>query len=472
MADLTKITAWANQIGSLSKQIVTECGTAPTPVSPVPLAYTATTSRSAWTKPTLPTLGPAGYHFNDPRFDSRMQRVTDRLMRPDAPDRSWLLPSSAHQSAWSSDSLRFFLMANDGGSHLFRFDPVTMSAAKQNAGKSDGDLPSIVAPQFSLLSPTVVFGAGGANGHTVMQFDADSLAGHPLFDLESLGYALENTYVGGVMSTKRLGNPSAEQLLVFFGGNIQDAHHRAVVLGADGHVLAQIDTLARLGMHLHACSGDKSGRYVSLFPSNADHAANPALAHDYIWDLQTDVITPLTDAMHPYGHDTFGYEVRVNQDCCTACAWDGGQWQFRNLATPAATKDLIVPVLTPKVQYIADHPSWHNAQPGRNVPIFSATYVWRPDLDTIPRAWNDEVIAIETATPGAAARVWRFCHHRSDVRSDVRPDAQYFGYEPMINVAPNGRVALFHSNWEKQLGRDSLEPVFRTDAFLVEAKGA
>jgi hypothetical protein len=63
--------------------------------------------------------------------------------------------------------------------------------------------------------------------------------------------------------------------------------------------------------------------------------------------------------------------------------------------------------------------------------------------------------------------VWRFAHHRSNVNSDSDPSSLYFWYEPIANISPDGRWVLFTSNWEKTLGRDSSEPTYRQDVFIV-----
>jgi len=158
----------------------------------------------------------------------------------------------------------------------------------------------------------------------------------------------------------------------------------------------------------------------------------------------------------------------VNHDCCTSSAWDGAQWQFRSLATPLVTRDMINPILTPKEVYLSDHATWANAQPDVLVPIISATYRYAASQNTTPwRAWDDEIIAIET--DGApSGTVWRFAHHRSDIGSDSNEDNPYFWYEPRPSVSPDGRWVIFTSNWEKTLGTDVRDGgTARQDVFLL-----
>jgi len=165
------------------------------------------------------------------------------------------------------------------------------------------------------------------------------------------------------------------------------------------------------------------------------------------------------------GHDAAGYGYSVNHDCCTSSTWDGMQFQFRYLANPGATADLISPVLTPKEIYIDDHTTWNNARPDALVPVISSTYRYGNNTAAW-RAWDDEIIGIDT-TGGMGGVVYRFAHHRSDSGSDADPTTPYFWYEPIANVSPDGRWVLFTSNWEKTLGRDSAEGTARQDVFLV-----
>jgi hypothetical protein len=139
------------------------------------------------------------------------------------------------------------------------------------------------------------------------------------------------------------------------------------------------------------------------------------------------------------------------------------------------TRDIITTVLTPKEVYMADHSTWNNARPDNSAPFISGTY--RHDTSTTPfRAWDDEIIAVQTdAAPGADPTVWRFAHHRSDVTSDLDATATSFWYMPRPNVSPDGHWVLFTSNWEKTLGADLKgEPGSgaRQDVFLVALKSS
>jgi hypothetical protein len=162
--------------------------------------------------------------------------------------------------------------------------------------------------------------------------------------------------------------------------------------------------------------------------------------------------------------------MMINHDCCTATAWDGAQFQLRSLAAPTSPRDLITPVLTPKEIYLDDHNSWNNAQPDAFVPFVSGFYRYGSNT-TAWRAWDDEIVAVQTSAGAAGATVWRFAHHRSDTANDVSPSSPAFWYLPRPNVSQDGRWAIFTSNREKTLGIDAAGQwgaSYRQDVFLVE----
>ena len=228
-----------------------------------------------------------------------------------------------------------------------------------------------------------------------------------------------------------------------------------------------------LNFSLHHVAIDRSGRYVMLYTTWVDQSLPRKAAQSYLWDTQNGTFAELGIAALPYGHDAFGYGVSANQDCCVATTWDAAQWQLRSLATPLQTRDLITNVVTPKQIYWADHTTWNNARPDRLVPVISGIFR-APTSDTPWRAWDDEIVAIQTdAAAGADAVVWRFAHHRSDVRNDQNAAAVSFWYEPRPNVSPDGRWVMFTSNWEKTLGTDPTADATtraRQDVFVVELR--
>lgn len=448
-----------------------------------PGSYNAITDRNAYAKPPLPLLGPAGFEFMDPTFGSALLRVTDGGTRPGMVNRSFRVPSNAHLSAWNATSTMFYVISNDGTSIPYTFNPITMAAARiQPAATGNGGqtLAFYGEPQFSLVRPSVIYGAAsGGNNRTISQYDFQTGLYTPIVNLDTLVPGLTG-YVGGVMS----GGVPAEALLTFFGGGAQDSHYYALwapvgdmgarkLLNTMASTINGVPTQTVLNFRLHSAQIDRGGRFVLLYSTAVDLGSPRYASKVYVWDTATDAVTPVTSggndggtAMRPSGHDATGYGWWINQDCCTNSTWDAGQWQIRRLTSLSQTSDLIAPVQAVKEVYLADHTSWNNAQPSTLVPVISSTY--RFGNNTAPwRAWDDEIIGIDTASLGGG-NVWRFAHHRSLVASDSNPTAPYFWYQPIANVSPDGKWAVFTSNWEKSLGTDSAEGTFRQDVFLVQ----
>lgn len=455
--------------------------------SGVPSAYDAVTDRGTRPKPALVHLGSAGFSFNDPMFGSRLWRVTDAQTRPGNPNRSFRTPSGTHQSAWSAGGSYFYVMSNGGTVIPFAFDAAS-GAARRIDPSSGGDggvvLRFYIEPQFSLVSDNIIFGSqSGRNLHTVDQYDFNSGVYTTLLDLETLVPDLKGTYIGGIASSAG----DTERILTFFGGIQQDYHHDVVVFDrANARNRRLLDTqtstldgrplATRLDFKLHHAFIDRSGRYVLLYPTSADRDGPRKADPFYVWDLSTNAIAGLPiDTAHSAGHDAIGFGVAVNKDCCVATPWDAAQWQIRSLAAPAVSRDLLANILSPKEVLISDHPTWNNAQPDRLVPFVSALY--RYGVNDVPwRAWDDEIVAVQTnGDPGSDAQVWRFAHHRSDVRDDRDPAQWSFWYTPRANVSPDGRWVLFTSNWEKTLGTDPQAAAgeqARQDVFLVQLRAA
>ena len=462
-----------------------------------PSPYTAISDRDPRPKPPLPALGPAGFQFTDPVFGSRILRVTDDNTRPGFPGRSFTAPSAAHQLAWNAASNMFYVRSIDGTFIPYSFDAASMRASRISpAPDGDGGLTiqSQAEPQFSFVSSNLLFGSrqDAANDWPVIrQFDFGSLTYTDILNLGAVTAIAQHTYAGAISSSAT----TPEKLCVLFGGS-QDTHYKVAVFlsslrstsldslrgKADVVVLDSLastitskgiaqPTNVPLGVYLHHAWMDQSGRYVILYTVNQQPVPY------YVWDLKTNTITAVNT--NAGGHDATGFGQQVNQACCTTVApWDGAEWQLRALGNPAATTDLVSPVLSPQEVYIADHTSWNNARGGASLPVLSSLYrYYNGTFNTTPwRAWDDEIVAIETDAGLAGATVWRFAHHRSDITYDGDPtQALYFWYTPIAVVSPDGKWAIFTSNWEKTLGAaagSDAQPggQYRCDVFLVQLR--
>lgn len=450
-----------------------------------PSSYDAVTDRGPRVEPLLPAIGGAGYGFVDPVFGTPIRRVTDGATRPGRLDRSYRTPSGTHQNAWSAGGSLFCVVSTDGTVVPFTFDASTGRAVRINP-TPDGDgglvLRFYIEPTFSYVSDGVIYGSytgSGATLRTIDQYDFSTGAYSRLLDLDTIAAGLDGTYIGGIGASAG----PVERIMTFFGGTSQDRHFYLTVfdkanpssrrlLDTRNSTLDGVPTTIVLDFALHAAAIDRSGRYVTLYPTSVDRAA-PRSAHpNYLWDTATDVFTALPSIeARSNGHDAYGYGVRVNQDCCATTTWDAAQWQLRSLADPLTTRDAILPVLLPKELYLSEHPSWHNSVADRLVPFVTATYRYYIN-DVEWRPWDDEIIAVQTdMAPDAGAIVWRLAHHRSNVQHDTDPTRLSFWYTPRANISRDGRWVLFTSNWEKTLGTDpgaEAGGTARQDVFLLE----
>ena len=463
-----------------------------------PSSYFAITNRNVYQKPPAPAVGPAGSRLVDPTFASRLLRVSDANTRPGVPGRSYSTPSAAHQLAWNASSTRFYIRSLDGWFIPYNFNPITMTASRiQPTTTGDGGLliqSQVVEPQFSFLSPDIIFAAkpdstatDGINYPVIHKYDfgtgqyQDILNLRPYTTVDPCPPQEQpwcyDTYAGALSSSAT----SPEKISVMFNGRGQDWHYKLAIFdvvpaGANLVILntkdsritrngVETNTSATLGFRLHHAWIDQTGQWVVLYPVGGQPW--PMV----IWHLATDTFTPVVT--RPFGHDALGFGWQVNQDCCTSgLPFDGAQWQLRALNTPQTTTDLISPPLSPQQPCIADHTSWNNAVADRRVPVLSSLYRYAAsDCPPPPpwRAWDDELVAIRTDL-SSGSRVWRFAHHRSNVSRDDGQLGTYFWYQPHANISPNGQWALFTSNWEKTLGlATNSEPdgIYRTDVFVV-----
>ena len=434
---------------ALTAELTTELATAAAALTDTPPAhgtYTAVTDRLVRPRPAPPTLGPAGYRFTDPTFGTALLRVTDENT---ARGQSCRVPSNSHIAAWNSDSSKFYVVEAAGAARFFSF-------IEGNPSLLPDETRGYIEPAFSYDNPDLVYCGGGANGRTIYTYNFSSHATNLVCDLDATYPELCLTgYLGGLETTHH------DVWVTAFGGESQDRHVYV------HHSHAGLLDVREIGFHIHAISLDRSGRYVLVYPTGADIQAGHAQVQ--IWDTQSGTralraITKLPGRLDPVtnmpgGHDTVGFGVWINQDCCTRTTWDGMQWQIRRLDTPDQTEDLIVPTLEPQEIYISDHQSWRHVTEGNAEPFLSSVYrrsvAGQPDAPW--RAWDDEIIAV---TPDGNGVVYRFCHHQSDAEGE-------FWAQPIANISPDGRWAIFTSNWGRSLAPNLRAGDPRQDVFLV-----
>lgn len=431
--------------------------------------YLAVTDRNPYPLPALPTLGPAGFQFIDPTFGSTITRVTDGNTRMiDAPNCSFRTPSSPHSLAWSCDGRYFWVTSTDGTIRVFDAETLKVDVLQPT---------TYIDPQFSFVHPGLLY---LARQRTLLEWYDITDGGYaPLIDMTNPAIgAVAQTYIGFVSSSS-----APERVAVLCGGSSQDKHYLVAVLDpADPTTgLLVVNTVANtvngqptnipLNYHLHHACIDRTGRYVMLYPTSADMTGARKAPQLVLWDTQAGTFTELPEADFSSGHDALGFAAGVNQDA--QGTWDADQWQLRQFASPTTPKNVLPAVMLPKEVYIDGHECWNNATPDGSAPFFSELYQYGSGITAEPvKVGDGEIVAI--APDGST--IWRFCHHRSDIRADNNPLGTGFWYQPRVNVSHDGKWCLFTSNWQKTLGTDPNpgDPTitFRQDVFLLKLDAA
>lgn len=417
-------------------------------------------------RPIPPVLIPGATNstFQDTSFNRTIKRLTNGTSGSTA-NISHRTPSSENSCAWGKACDRFYAVNTYGVIEYFIFDPVAGNATYVK------DLPFSFEPTFSRVSPTLVYGIAGFK---VLQIDTGSMAETTLLDLAVVDppYAVSGLYMNGLQSS---GAP--ESWAFYYGGAGQDLHFRVLFYnGTTHHILdtqaCTIDgtQVAMPACHVHSIGLDQAGRYVIVYPTSTD--IEKGIASTYIWDTQTGTVQAMT--VSNAGHACDGYGVHLNNDTAPGVSWDWFQYCYRTFTNLANPMNVIVPPLTPKEIYAADHANWNCASPTGVVPFVTCTYRYdESTLNTVPfRACDNELLSVDPVS----GIIYRWCHHFSNVYSDTGNGALSFWYEPIPQVSPDGRWLLFDSNMNKTLGTDtvSTDPTqkFRTDLFLVDTKPA
>lgn len=433
------------------------------------------TDRQVRTPGSTPTLGAAGTVITDPVFGARIARATDGAFITDlgTTNRSFGSPASGYQQAWNADGTKFAALAGDGNVYIVSFNRTTMATSRFGGASHVWGVVT-----WDHADANTLYGyAFAANGHTVAKMDASTtaLTATTVVDLDTVTAGL-NTPDPTYMSALVEGNGN---LIVTYGGTSQDLNKYCLWYPiATPSAKKVLDATTRNGMDafnshfsLHSAQVDKSGRYVSLIPavlSSAPYAT-------YIWDTTLDTVTPITS--HSGGHEVLGYGKRINSDTLTT--FDATQYILTpDLGSPMSGRiELINPLGSPQETFAADHTSWNNADPAIAKPVVAGIYRVYDGPNNVPpnkndtpwRAWDGEIITVETDGSGV---VKRHCHHRSPVYPEVGVGAFDFPYTPRPNIDKQGQFAIFTSNWDKTLGDDTVEGNKRRDVFVVDLTSA
>ncbi len=414
--------------------------------------------------PALPPIEP-GQVITDPTFGSRILRVTGPQTGAELV--SYRSSDSPMQRSWNATISRLTVEDTYGSQHVFSFEPGPMRARYLRRVPFDRRRESPVVPPSTVVpfngsdcawhdvNPDRLYGRSGNKVIKCFDFSVEQMT--TIIDLDTLGLNLpEESYTSGVCVMH-------DTLLTVCGGAVNDDNHIIVVGPLTTPAWRTLDTLTLTqfnngqGFLLHSTVLDLTGRYVLMVPSQKSGVVG---GHLFTWDLETDEVREITVAVS--GHFAVGRQYWVNQDCAPGTTWDAAQWTIRHFANPDTVVNCIDPVLQPQEVYLAEHPSWTNMVNGVSTPFVSATY--RHQITDVPwRAWDEEIITINPSS----GEVRRQAHHRSQVLKDGVWD---YWATPRACVSPDGKWAVFTSNWDRTLGTDAVEGGDRQDAFVVELR--
>lgn len=456
------------------------------------------TDRTAYTKPAFPSSWPVGTIITDPVFGSRVMRVTDPNVYAGAVNASFGGPSAGYQNQWSANATKFYVIGSSGGIGLYSFNASTMTHARI-AGSGDNGLQISSGgcePQFSYNDDAIIYCTGeNATHHTpiIRAFNFSGQTYTNLLDLwpmlNGLGKTIIDTsYAPNIFSSKA----SPEKIVTMCPNVGGDENYLAVVFEVGNPSQCSVlDTMAStvsvnggaftsvgstVGVHLHGVDIDFSGRYVCLFTASADFNPYPASgkAKKYIWDTQTNVVTPMT--LYPDAHTAMGWNRFLNMDGPHPSPYDNLVVSLRDLANVGTVRECLKVPLGIGETYRDGHISWHNAKETSLEPMTLESYRAQDGTGDSPtntapwQAWDDEIISIPT--DDIDTNVYRHCHHHSIPRDDNDvTSGPAFYFQPRTNKSQDGKWALFSSNGDKTLGTQlgsSAPMTKRYDVFMVE----
>ncbi len=478
-----------------------------------PSSYNAPTHRTAILPPAETgvldlTLGGRGsnYSFTDPNFGTVITRITDEnFWGASFTGRNHIPPDTAEARSFNIDSTKFFVMNLEGGV----FTPCHWNGATRQATR----MGSAAISSGGIWTSGIL--TGGSAIPSWSGKDANIMWGTLNFELRKLDYstitgssttipfttildyaAIYNTITGGTLTgalcslgvsgvdaandfvvTAMIGNQD-NWTWVFWYNTATGAYK---ILDTSTSPIRYWDstlgswtniTGINGGWSLHNVKMDQSGRYVLLTVDNNDLAFLPA-NKGFLgsWDTTGNTIsfTPSFFTATPWdgGHRCGGWQQMINQ---YANGSDATQWLMRPCSDLGQTPTFLVdPYLSDAAsvpQYTAlnpdfdEHSSWQTARNGVQNPFFSlpsralavdGSHPWRP--------YDNEGVAVGT---GATRVVYRLFHHHSTRTSDLADG--YYDYS-FGQISPDGRYAIFSSNWNNTLG--SFGGDERKDTFIA-----
>ena len=408
-------------------------------------------------QPETPMLPPPiNTPFVDPDFGETMVRVTDSTTTLSNRVHFFRTEASGNQNAWSTDSSKFYFEDDVGRTLVFGFDPSTLKISSLPGAVPGQPLTVPLRPGaiFSFQDPDLIYGTTSRTPLTISAFRFSTGKSFPILDTTTCGTVpaigggsgpmngtqddLSLSLDDSRMALSEVGPQFGAVMFMVVYDKVLGCRWYNTQTGQIGGAWGATGTASGplAPYYIQRARLSRSGNYVKIEKAPAPNVPNII----YVWDVVTLSVTPCVKGsrLHCFGYGSVGYNTLIN---------DGGYIDEMNiikhpLNSFAQISQLAWP-LTPPYHWDQEHHfTWSNVNATDSTPICLSGYNY--DGDPIANAYDGEIMCVETDL--AASTVWRFAHNRAPY---VAP---YFNTQPLGNVSMDGRLFLFTSSWDLQVG--------------------
>lgn len=385
-----------------------------------------------------------------------MVRVTDATTNSNPQGNFFRTEASGSQNAWSADSSKFYFLDDGGRTLAFAFDPSTMRVSSLPGAKAGQPLNVPLRPgaTFSFVDSDLIYGTVSRTPLTIEAYRFSTGKSMPIVDTTTCGTVPAIGTGSGPM------NSTEDDLSLSLSDNRMAISEVGPNFGFDMFIIVYDKQLgcrwyntqtgqiggkwgatgAAVGpgapYYIQRARLSTSGTYVKIEKAPAPGVPDAV----YVWDVATMNVTACIagSKLRCFGYGAVGYNGLVN---------DSGVLDEMNIVKHplnnfARLSSLVWPLSSPYHWGQEHHFSWSNVDSNDSVPICLSGYSY--DGDPIANPYDGEIMCVETDL--AASTVWRFAHHRAIY---VAP---YFNTQPLGNVSRHGRLFLFTSTWDLQVG--------------------
>jgi hypothetical protein len=405
---------------------------------------------------------PVNTVFTDRDFGSPMVRVSDETTNPGVSGGYLRTEGSGQRVAWSSDTKKFYIVAEGGQALVFGFDPNTMTILTLPGGSPGHGLvlPLQSGASFSWVDPDLIYGPTHKRPLTISSYR---------FSTGKVSTVLDTTTCGTVPALRPTAKSDYDtslsahdaRIAVSEGGQQFGQHMFMIVYdtqlgcrwyntqtGQIGGQWGPAGNVSLPGFLIGHAKLSKDGKYVEFNGTGNGRV---------FWQVDTLTVTacPLHSQLLCSGYGATGTSHFID----SLGTIDEMNTGIRPLANISQITQLVLPLSPPYYFGLQRHFSWVNVDALDTAPVCGSTYLYKEDYSIMTRPFEDEVECIETDL--LASTVWRFAHTRASV------ELGYFASQPVGTVSQDGRFYMFTSNWDGQVGIES-NGLPRSDVWIVK----